>query len=443
MVACQILVSKGADVNVRDNQLHTPLWCALQPMCKETSIPDLIVNYLLKSGATFEASDTDRGGVKILTHAIQHGHHTSAAMLLAKARACSAPEATAVSEAAWLAAAEHATSTSPLLKEFPADSSTAVVALRCAWQHQSTLDLQSGKGRKDLLTGTTFKDAPTKLQSNHASGLLRRMCKGMLSLLILPDSYSMASSIVPHSQCRAGLRWPTIQCFVGCHVRTTDGDGNTLLHHALVHSRLPEIAIILKAQVPLSTANSVGEQPLHTAARVHRSTPGIEAIISCLLGQGVHIDGPDKDGIPPLCHFAAAGNKPAVDALLARGATPSVTDNAGCTALHCLAAQSSSQLEALRIGAPSAPCGPPAVCSITSAKLRPLNKGGNTSRPSNPPRQQAESGSVSIFQQLKALIQVYSEIVDTLVVRTTVPVCTTIQCLPLSVFTCVVQTTHL
>jgi hypothetical protein len=222
------------------------------------------------------------------------------------------------------------------------------------------------------------------------------------------------------------------QCIAGGHLKTTDGDGNTVLHHALVHGGLPEIAVILKAQAPIATANNAREQPLHTVARVHWSTPGIEAVLSRLLGPGVLIDGPDKDGVPPLCHFAAAGNKPAVDALLAGGAKPSVTDSNGCSALHYLAAQSCSFLHALQGKPPPAQTGRLAAGSnpadIQQTKATGSNTNTHWSMSQQQPADKARHGpsitplpvdpKKSIFQQLKALIQVYSDIVDELVVRT-------------------------
>jgi ankyrin repeat protein len=179
MVACQILISKGADVNMRDARLHTPLWCALQPVYMDGSTPDRVVSYLLKNGAIFDSSDTNAAGTRILTHAVQHGDHASAATLLALAQARCAPEAAAVSDSAWLAAAERATPSSPLLRAFPAESPAAVVALRCAWQHQSSVDSQLGKAPTDLMAAAKLKGAHHKLPSTSASGLLIRMCKGM------------------------------------------------------------------------------------------------------------------------------------------------------------------------------------------------------------------------------------------------------------------------
>lgn len=57
--------------------------------------------------------------------------------------------------------------------------------------------------------------------------------------------------------------------------------------------------------------------------------------IAALVEKGANVNGVNKQ--IPLCVAACDGNKEAVEKLLLLGANPNITDDDGCTALHCAA----------------------------------------------------------------------------------------------------------
>lgn len=191
-------------------------------------------------------------------------------------------------------------------------------------------------------------------------------------------------------RCAAPLHLPPT-CLFACaepgNLALVDGDGNTVLHHALLLRGVPEVYTILAASPPLGAANAAGDTPLHLAARTFATCPAVDVLLGKLTGAGVDVNARDSTGQPPLVAAVSAGNTAAVQLLLTQGADASAMDAQGRTALHHLAVQTMARLEALR-------------------SKQTTSKWG------------AESGEApSLFQQLRQLTLAYSQLVPTLVVR--------------------------
>ena len=178
LIAARALVRHGADVSARNARGHTPLWSAVANETSRAQSQGSLVAFLLERGCTFDAQERDENGADILTVALTHSDHASAAALLKQARIHSASRAVSVTDTTWLAAASHATVDSPLLKELPADHACAVAALRTAWQRARAGADIAGEAPALDFTDLAFRQALGQLVNTEASALLRRMCKG-------------------------------------------------------------------------------------------------------------------------------------------------------------------------------------------------------------------------------------------------------------------------
>lgn len=181
-----------------------------------------------------------------------------------------------------------------------------------------------------------------------------------------------------------------------------------MLHLALLLHRLPEAALVLRSNAPVTAANAAGEQPLHVAAREFAETRGLEVLLARLHDKQVDLDRADATGSTALCQVADAGNQGAVTMLLDAGASADASGAGGRTALHRLGPASVARLDAVRIlgSAPKTPT------TQRLASLRTLS-----GRAASLGRASAGGDGVSLFQQLKHLTQAYSDIVGALVVR--------------------------
>ena len=422
LAVCRCLVKHGADPDARNSSGHTPLWVSVKCDDPESRTQRHLVSFLLDHGANLNASETDSSGTDFLTHAVTHGDHATAALVLANARAKGV--AVRLPDSAWLAAAQHATISSPLLKEMPADSPAAVAALCAAWQRQKSRDgevssEQPGMSEADL------KAVPAKLKSSEASALLKRMCKGescpnasitRCAIWLVHCSCCLCTSTpaVASAKCmflsechppalRAACRSLLLQSLyaltvlpdAGGKLGVQDDSGATVLHSALQFAGLSEVMIIVNAGGAVSTATREGDLPLHVACRRYAAAPGLESLLGHLVTPAVNINACDADGVPAICWLAAAANMDAVAALLAKGANANAADAKGCNCLHWLASSSIKHVAAVKAGGDTG-----------SAPAHTISG-----------KHAAAGERASLFQALKAVTRAFADALGRLVVR--------------------------
>jgi ankyrin repeat protein len=113
----------------------------------------------------------------------------------------------------------------------------------------------------------------------------------------------------------------------GAVINTTDYDGDTLLHRAVVCRRKDIVNTLIQAGANIEAAKDKdGETPLHQAA-----DSGQEDIVNALIQAGANINIADKNGETPLHYAAASGNKAAVQALLQANADVNARDHLDMT----------------------------------------------------------------------------------------------------------------
>ena len=99
-------------------------------------------------------------------------------------------------------------------------------------------------------------------------------------------------------------------------VNSAEGDGSTALHWAAYDNNLELARILLKARADVNAKTRLeGMTPLYMACQ-NGSAPMIEL----LLANGANANGANSMGTTPLMEAAASGSAPAVEALLAHGA---------------------------------------------------------------------------------------------------------------------------
>lgn len=111
----------------------------------------------------------------------------------------------------------------------------------------------------------------------------------------------------------------------GASVRLVDRYGRTALHDAAEHGGPEAVSVLLARGAPAHVKGSV-DQPLHRAAA--------KEVVELLLDAGADIEAPGDFGATPLLRAAGHPNPAVAHTLLARGADPAATDDAGASALH-------------------------------------------------------------------------------------------------------------
>ena len=123
-----------------------------------------------------------------------------------------------------------------------------------------------------------------------------------------------------------------------------DAFGMTPLHWAARAGALACLAMLLEHGADANAANKTSRRPLHLAAEADHAHHA-EAV-ALLVRYGAAVDAQDKKSRTPLHRAAYEGRVAAVDALLAAGADPTMTNNAGKTAF-AIARKEAKHLKAL------------------------------------------------------------------------------------------------
>lgn len=113
----------------------------------------------------------------------------------------------------------------------------------------------------------------------------------------------------------------------GADVHARIGSGATALHAAASEGHLDIVALLLERCASLQAVDDSGRTPLHMAANIAERDP---KLVRFLLDRGAALDARDREGRTPL-HAAGPGNVWVASLLCARGADPSVRDDAGKT----------------------------------------------------------------------------------------------------------------
>jgi ankyrin repeat protein len=120
----------------------------------------------------------------------------------------------------------------------------------------------------------------------------------------------------------------------GADVRTRDGEGNSVIHHAALMGRLELLETLLFAGVDVNTANNRGQTALHLA-----TSAGSFQTCQLLLDRGARVEVADEAGNTALHLAAELGNFELCEYFLFFGAPVGLENNEGRTALDMAADQ--------------------------------------------------------------------------------------------------------
>ncbi|KAK3597127.1 hypothetical protein CHS0354_038046 [Potamilus streckersoni] len=131
----------------------------------------------------------------------------------------------------------------------------------------------------------------------------------------------------------------------GADIHCLDENYHTLVHLATASGHPKILEILIQHEADLSSADNYNAYPIHYAAQLTSSTPGIsdpkagEKILKRLLDAGVAHDVVDSGGRQPLLWAACSGNVESCKVLIKAGADVNATDKDDLSALHCAASR--------------------------------------------------------------------------------------------------------
>ena len=337
-----MLLKHGASVAASNNFGVTPLLLAFQ----RGNEPAVVA--LLEGGASLAAVDSD--GNTALHHAASNNNNQADLVNILLSRGLDLEVSNNVG-------------TTPLHMAIGNDNKPAVVALLSRGASLATKDCD----------GETALHYAARLQSVR-SGILNMLLKHGASVEAVNES-----GATPLHMAVAQANEPAVVALLsrGASSATEDCNGNTALHHAarlennqaglvnillkhgasieagnnfgttplhlaIVHGNKPAVVALLSRGASLATEDSVGDSALHHAARVENNQ--LE-LVNMLLKHGAAIEAVNKFGVTPLLLAFQKGNKAAVVALLAKGASLSSVDHVGNTALHHAAISKNNQAD--------------------------------------------------------------------------------------------------
>ncbi|KAL3873336.1 hypothetical protein ACJMK2_036468 [Sinanodonta woodiana] len=131
----------------------------------------------------------------------------------------------------------------------------------------------------------------------------------------------------------------------GADIHCLDENYHTLVHLATASGHPKILEILIQHEADLSSADNYNAYPIHYAAQLTSTTPGIsdpkagEKILKRLLDAGVAHDVVDSGGRQPLLWAACSGNIESCKVLIKAGADVNATDKDDLSALHCAASR--------------------------------------------------------------------------------------------------------
>ncbi|MBL7185067.1 MAG: ankyrin repeat domain-containing protein [Phycisphaerae bacterium] len=319
-------ISKGADVNTRDENARTPLIIAADEGQKN------VVELLLSNGAEVEARDDT--GATALHHAAIDGYLDIVEVLLEDGADVNAWKG----DRSW--AAIHAAiqlgyyDIVKLLIDKGADINTKCnisgtpleTVTHCGTeQHQRIAQLLLERGavsRSRIHTASFIGDVNSVKELIEAgTDVNKKGCGGRMPLHCA--AVSGQNAVMELLLAR------------GANVNARGGGNLTPLHEASGKDQPEAVALLIAKGADLNARDYDGDTPLHLASRgwgnVH--FPGSLAVARLLLNRGAEIDARNKSGETPLHRAAESGFKDVVQELLEKGADVNIQDSQGLTAL--------------------------------------------------------------------------------------------------------------
>ncbi|MFB0552068.1 MAG: ankyrin repeat domain-containing protein [Phycisphaerae bacterium] len=284
----KMLISKGADINAKDEKENTPLCYAVKSGKME------VVQLLVEAGADVNAGSwpplyvaVDEDNLAIAEYLIAHGADVNAV-----------DEWTALQEAPYASSAEMV----ELLIAKGADINAG------PW---TALHSAVDEGRRDITELLIAEGADVNAKDGEGRSPLH------LAAWYQPD---MVELLLAH----------------GADVNAKDNKGRTLLHFVLDVDRFKyklfkDVAELLIAKgTDVSSKDKYGRTPLHLAAESAQKD-----IVELLLAKGAGIDEKDDEYEFTALHYAARfGNKNVAEFLIAKGADINAEDKDGRTPLY-------------------------------------------------------------------------------------------------------------
>ncbi len=136
-------------------------------------------------------------------------------------------------------------------------------------------------------------------------------------------------TLLDHAAVRGAVDVIALLLDKGAQINSTDdGNGNTVLHNAVVHAKTASVKMLLKKEANVHSKNFIGKTPLQEAILAVRTQAA-----SLLLDAGADIDSKNYSNTTILHSASSMGNAELVEFLLDRGADLEVQNKEGETAL--------------------------------------------------------------------------------------------------------------
>ena len=129
----------------------------------------------------------------------------------------------------------------------------------------------------------------------------------------------------------------------GYNINSQDGDGDTALHAAALHSCENAATCLIRHQASTTIKANDGNTPLHSAA-----AKGATSIVKLIIDHGGNLEEVNNQGRTPLHRASLFGHPEAVKILLASGAKINAQDQRGRTALHLVAVLGEEDIKSRR-----------------------------------------------------------------------------------------------
>jgi len=328
----RLLISKGADVNAKDEEDKTPLHHAAE-------VGEIqVVQLLIKAGADLNIKDKD--GESPADCARSNWHTDVVRLLVSKGADITLDLAAYLGDVAKV---RNLIGSDPHVDESQLNRALHI-SLNGA--HIDVAEFLLDKGANPNTTG---KNNATILHS-WAWGGNPDEAKLVIEFAISKGADVNAlqgeSRWTPlHSACSRG-RGSVAKVLIdnGADVNAVTRGGRTPLHYAARNKDLGTASLLIAKGANVNAKGNRGRTSLHFAA-----DSGNKDLTELLIAKGADVNAKDNDGKTPL-HFAAdSGNKDLTELLIAKGAKVNAKDNRGKTPLNVAANRGNKDIAELLI----------------------------------------------------------------------------------------------
>ncbi len=366
--AITTLLSKGFEVNAKDNVGKTPLYYAIQAgnsaaisvlVSHGSDVKTVEINAkdsngqtalhraakandaaaipaLLSSGADINAKDN--AGLTPLHYAAQANNAAAIPVLLSSGADINAKDNVGKTPLHYAIAIQTDNlATVTVLVDHNADENLqstegknavdyaierGYIKLMAAFRNKNAKAATSGKTVLHGVAAIVHADAPgaitTLLSKGFEVNAKDNVGKTPLYYAIQAGNSAAISVLVSH-----GSDVKTVE------INAKDSNGQTALHRAAKANDAAAIPALLSSGADINAKDNAGLTPLHYAAQANNA-----AAIPVLLSSGADINAKDNAGLTPLHYAAQANNAAAIPVLLSSGADINAKDNVGKTPLH-------------------------------------------------------------------------------------------------------------